>query len=237
MNFEKVLPNFLRKRLARERMCVDDFVLLASRETSANALMLDAGAGECQYKKHFNHVQYHAVDFALGKETWDYSNLDVTANLLKLPFKNDTFDVILCTQVLEHINLPQELIRELYRVLKPEGSLYLTAPQGFKEHQAPYDFYRYTSYGLRFLFEQAGFKIEYISPMGGYFYFLADRISPFHRYLFNKNRPIYIKLIFLPLEPISKILFSIILPLLIGSLDFLDKKQKWTVGYKCKVSK
>lgn len=237
MNVARVLPGFLRKRLDRGRMGVDEFVELAARETEGTMRVLDAGAGECQYRSLFDHAKYTSVDFACGKETWDYSRLDVVADLFDLPFESGSFDVILCTQVLEHINRPLEFLKELCRVLKPGGRLYLTAPQGFKEHQVPHDYYRYTSFGLKFLFEEAGFDISYIQPMGGYFYFLADRISPFHRYLFSNKRPLYLKLIFLPLEPVSKIMFSIILPLLVGSLDSFDKKHKWTNGYKCKVFK
>lgn len=237
MDIKRILPKYFQKRLERGRMSIDEFVEFTSKETSDNMLVLDAGAGECQYKKFFSHARYFAVDFSLGKKNWDYSNLDTVANLLSLPFKDDSFDIILCTQVLEHINMPLEFLKELFRVLKPEGRLHLTAPQGFKEHQVPYDFFRYTSYGLKFLFEKAGFKINYIEPMGGYFYFLSDRISPVHRYLFNKDRPFSVKLIFLPLEPISKIIFSVLLPLLIGSLDSFDRKQKWTNGYKCRVTK
>lgn len=237
MNVQRILPEYLRKRLDRGRMGVDEFVRQAAAETGEGLSVLDAGAGECQYKPLFSHTKYLSVDFACGKGSWDYSKLDVVADLLCMPFEDNTFDVVLCTQVLEHINRPQEFLKELYRVLKPGGILYLTAPQGFKEHQIPYDFFRYTSFGLRFLFEQAGFSPEYITPMGGYFHFIADRVSPIHRYLFNKRRPLHVKIIFLPLEPASKILFSVLLPLMLGSLDSFDKVRKWTNGYKCKVSK
>jgi SAM-dependent methyltransferase len=237
VDIKRYLPDFIKRRLDRGRMCIDEFVETISKELPADTLLLDAGAGECWYKDRFPHLKYFSVDFGLGKGSWDYTGLDVVANLLKLPFKDNSFDAVLCTQVLEHINLPGDFVKELYRVLKPGGNLYLTAPQGFKEHQLPYDFFRYTSYGLRFLFEQAGFDIEYINPMGGFFFFLSDRIPPVHRYLFNNKRPLAWKVLFSPLEPISKLLFSVIIPLITGSLDSFDKKQKWTNGYKCKAQK
>ncbi|MCK4738571.1 MAG: class I SAM-dependent methyltransferase [Deltaproteobacteria bacterium] len=237
MNVKRFLPHSLRKRLDRGRLCIDEFAENVGKELPAETLLLDAGAGECWYKPHFSHLKYYSVDFGLGKGDWDYTNLDVLANLLQLPFEDNTFDAVLCTQVLEHINLPGDFVKELYRILKPGGKLYLSAPQGFKEHQTPHDYFRYTSFGLRFLFEEAGFKVEYVKPFGGFFFFLGDRISPVHRYLFSNKRSIGWKLLFLPLEPISKILFSIVLPLIVSSLDSFDKKQKWTNGYGCKVIK
>ena len=237
MNVRIFLPLSWQRRLDWGRTCVDDFVRDVGRELPPQTLLLDAGAGECWYKPHFKHLNYRSVDFGLGKGSWDYSNLDVVANLLCLPFRENTFDAILCTQVLEHINRPGDFVKELFRILKPGGTLYLTAPQNFKEHQVPYDFFRYTSYGLRFLFDEAGFKEEYIKPKGGFFYFLSDKLHLVHSYLFNNKRPLYIKLIFMPLEPISKILFSVALPLVVGALDSFDKDQKWTIGYMCKVTK
>lgn len=237
MNVKNLLPLFLRRRLDFGRTCVEDFADSVSKELPSGALLLDAGAGECWYKEKFARLKYYAVDFGKGKDSWDYTNLDAAANLLELPFKTGSFDAVLSTQVLEHINRPAEFLKEINRVLKPGGRLYLTAPQGFKEHQAPYDFFRYTSYGLRFLFEEAGFKVEYVKPMGGFFYFLSDRIGPAHRYLFNSKRPLFWKIIFLPLEPVSKIFFTVIAPLVIGMFDSFDKQQKWTNGYMCKAVK
>jgi SAM-dependent methyltransferase len=237
MNVTKILQKNLRRRLDWGRTNVNDFVKHAASETEEDMLVLDAGAGESQYKSVFSHARYYAVDFALGKPTWNYNNLDVVADLLEMPFKDNSFSVVVCTQVLEHINKPLPFLQELHRILSKDGILYLTAPQGFKEHQVPYDFFRYTSFGLRFLFDEAGFSVDYISPMGGYFYFMSDRISVMHRYLFNKKRAYVTKIIFLPLEAISKVVFSVLLPLLIGALDSFDRKHKWTNGYKCKVLK
>ncbi|HZX35466.1 MAG TPA: class I SAM-dependent methyltransferase [Thermodesulfobacteriota bacterium] len=237
MNVRKFLPLFLRRRLDFGRMCIDDFVSAISAELPSGVRLLDAGAGECWYKEKFSHLKYYAADFGKGKDSWDYTNLDVAANLLELPFKSGSFDAALATQVLEHINRPAEFLKELNRILKPGGHLYLTAPQGFKEHQAPYDFFRYTSYGLRFLFEEAGFKVEYIKPKGGFFYFLSDRVQPAHGHLFNNKRHLFWKIVFLPLEPVSKVFFTVIAPLVIGMFDSFDRRQKLTNGYMCKVTK
>jgi ubiquinone/menaquinone biosynthesis C-methylase UbiE len=66
-------------------------------------------------------------------------------------------DAVLSTQVLEHVADPLSVLAEFFRVLKPDGRLWLTAPFVWYLHEEPYDYYRFTSHGLRFLLERAGF--------------------------------------------------------------------------------
>jgi SAM-dependent methyltransferase len=151
------------------RWFVSDFVRRVARELPPGSHVLDAGAGECVYKPLFEHCRYEAVDLAVGEAAWNYANLDHVSALDELPMGDETFDAILCTQVLEHLERPRESVREFYRVLKRGGKLYLTAPMAHVEHQTPYDFFRYTSYGLRSLLSDAGFREMTIEPFGGMF--------------------------------------------------------------------
>ena len=84
-----------------------------------------------------------------------------------MPIESNTFDVVLCTQVLEHLEFPRESVAEMYRVLKPGGLLAMTVPMAHKEHQVPYDFFRYTSFGLRSMCSHAGFREVTVEPFGG----------------------------------------------------------------------
>ena len=129
--------------------------------------LLDAGAGECAYKRFFPHCRYVAMDLAIGEMAWNYANLDSFARLDRLPLADGSVDAILCTQVLEHVERPRETVAELHRVLKRGGTLFLTAPMAQAEHQAPYDFFRYTSFGLRAVCRGAGFERVEIAPFGG----------------------------------------------------------------------
>lgn len=70
-----------------------------------------------------------------------------------LPFGNSSFSSILCTEVLEHLHTPHQAISEMYRVLQPGGILILTTRFVFPLHDVPNDFYRYTKYGLSYLFK------------------------------------------------------------------------------------
>lgn len=126
--------------------------------------MLDAGAGECAYKHLFDPCEYKSIDLGIGDSDWDYRNLDYIAPLDAMPIGDATFDAVLCTQVLDHLKNPQECVKEMNRVLKPGGYLFLTVPMSQEEHQVPYDFFRYTSYGLRHICSEAGFKEMEIIP-------------------------------------------------------------------------
>jgi SAM-dependent methyltransferase len=80
-----------------------------------------------------------------------------------LPFSEGSFDGVLCTQVLEHVSHPQELLLEISRVLRPGGILILSAPFLWQEHEEPYDFFRFSSFGMRRLLSCCG--LDEISMM------------------------------------------------------------------------
>jgi SAM-dependent methyltransferase len=141
------------------------FVERVASRLPPGSRVLDAGAGEAAYADLFSHCRYVASDLAVGDRSWNYRNLDAVNRLEKLPFRGGTFDAVVCTQVLEHVEWPRECVAELHRVLKPGGALYVTVPMAQAEHQAPFDFFRYTSYGLRSIL--AGFRDVRIEPFGG----------------------------------------------------------------------
>ena len=157
-----------RSRLADVgRWYITRFVRSAADRLPTGTLLLDAGAGECAYKRFFTHCRYLAMDLGVGETAWNYANLDSFARLDGLPLADDCLDAVLCTQVIEHLEWPRESLAEFRRVLKLGGTLYLTAPMAQAEHQVPYDFFRYTSFGLRAICEDAGFRSIEIAPLGG----------------------------------------------------------------------
>ena len=149
------------------RWYVTEFVKNVAISLANNSVVLDAGAGECVYKRFFQHCIYKSIDLAVGESRWNYENLDYVGPLHDMPIEDEIFDAVLCTQVLEHLEWPRESVAEMYRVLKPGGKLYMTVPMAQSEHQVPYDFFRYTSYGLESICKHAGFRDVDIIPFGG----------------------------------------------------------------------
>jgi SAM-dependent methyltransferase len=77
---------------------------------------------------------------------------------VRLPFDDASFDTVLSVEVLEHTPEPQRLIGEMARVLKPDGTLILSAPFSFRLHEEPHDYFRYTSHGMREMLSKAGME-------------------------------------------------------------------------------
>lgn len=146
------------------------FLLQAAHHIQPGESVLDAGAGDTPYKALFAHTRYTATDRGLAYQT---TGLDYLSDMTALPIRSESYDHIICTQVMEHIPEPGEMLAEFYRLLKPGGRLWLSAPLFYPEHQTPYDYYRYTQYGLRYLHEKAGFAVERIEALEGLFGVLA----------------------------------------------------------------
>lgn len=168
-----------------ELTAVHQFIDEIAKEVRPGLKLLDAGAGQCQYKNKFSHTEYIAVDSAQGDKDWDYSQLNITCSLHKIPLETNSIDAIICMQVMEHIYNPAEVLAELYRVLHPGCALYISVPFSSGEHQIPYDYYRYTRYAWRHLLKQAGFKVDYIRPVNGYFFRLFCELRVSGKYLKN----------------------------------------------------
>lgn len=113
------------------------------------------------------------------------SKIDVFASAYQVPFSQGSFDCILSTAVMEHLEEPQAAIYEAFRVLKPGGYGLYTAPLFWHLHEEPRDFYRFTKYGLKHLFEKAGFEIIELKPLSG---FLTTFATGFNYYLSRFRR-------------------------------------------------
>ena len=148
----------------------------------AGALVLDAGAGTAPYRHLFKHARYETADFT--KLEIEYAQQTYVCDLAAIPVEDSRFDFIVFNQVMEHLPEPFAALREFHRVLKPGGRIIYTAPLFYEEHNQPYDFYRYTQFGVRHLFGKAGFEIERLERLDGFFgtlgyvFFAAARNLP-----------------------------------------------------------
>ncbi len=217
-------------RLARQ--AVDSFLIEVAAKLAPGTLVVDGGAGNCKHKNFFPHVRYIAFDFKPRRKR-AYGEIDLSADLYQLPFRKDTFEAAINVDVLEHLKEPRDVLKELCRVLRPGGNLFLVAPQGWQEHGMPNDYFRFTSAGLRYLLEQAGFEIVSIQPMGGFFWYLGHRISLSYRYLFPSSRKKIWKFLEAPIRHPARLFLRFIIPYLCFYLDALDKEKSFTLNYGC----
>jgi ubiquinone/menaquinone biosynthesis C-methylase UbiE len=110
-------------------------------------------------------------------------NVDVVGSVEEMPFSDNEFDSILSTQVLEHVEYPEKAASEMCRVLKEGGHVLATVPQWNELHEEPHDFWRYTCFGMKSLFERNGFKVIAFEQTGGFF---CNRAKMSMRYLVDR---------------------------------------------------
>jgi len=218
------------------RWYVTSFVEHVARNLPTGSSILDAGAGESVYRRFFSHCDYRAIDLAVGESRWDYSNLDYVGPLHAMPIDDETFDAVLCTQVLEHVEWPRESVKEMHRVLKRGGRLFLTVPMAQGEHQVPYDFFRYTSFGIRSVCRSAGFREVTVTPFGGLWarwaYELPRGLSLFPATGLRARKPNLVGIALLPGRAVAlgavRALQAVFL-----ALDRFDQKKDDPWGWAC----
>lgn len=188
--------------------------------------LYDLGCGEAPYKQFFlQYAKYYiGVDWA---DCIHDTKANVVADLNKpLPIESTVADTVISLSVIEHLCEPQTMLNEAYRILKGGGVMILQVPWQWWIHEAPYDFFRYTPYGLMYLFEKAGFVDVYVEPQSGFFTMWILKMNYFSLRFIRGPKPMrgLIKAGLLPLWYIGQILAPM--------LDKLD--QNWaleTTGY------
>ncbi|HJZ95867.1 MAG TPA: class I SAM-dependent methyltransferase [Candidatus Solibacter sp.] len=218
------LPRFLKRHVLHFEVEIEDAVTRFAHGLPPLARVLDAGAGEGQYKAHFAKQRYCGVDLAVGDAAWNYRGLDAMADLCALPFGDATFDAAIHMVTIEHLREPGRALAEMARSMKPGAELLIAAPLEWEVHQAPHDYFRYTRFGLAYLLKRAGFEVREMRPAGGYFRLLARRLLNGLQFFAGGVRwVLFVPAAVLVVPP------ALILPW----LDFLDREKNFTVGYVC----
>lgn len=134
----------------------------------ASHVLVDIGCDQKPYQSIFSPYISHHIGIDLAESRHVNSAVDIIGSAYHTNLDDLSCDVVLCTEVLEHLEDPLCAIKEMHRILKFHGKVILTAPFFWPVHEAPRDFYRYSEYGLRYLFEQGGFEIVELRPLSGY---------------------------------------------------------------------
>lgn len=138
-----------------------------------NGKTLDFGAGSAKYKQIIKEKtkEYLAFDMFPGPD------IDVVGDVLKTSFPEGSFDTIISTQVLEHVEKPWMMVKEIKRILKKDGICILTAPFINPSHNDPGDYFRYTTSGVKSLFRNENFEIIECDSYGQLFTVLSGFIK------------------------------------------------------------
>lgn len=146
---------------------------------------------------------------------------DLIGTAYEIPVPDASFDSAICTAALEHLNEPEAAVVECRRVLKPGGYAIYSVPFIWHVHAAPWDFYRFTHFALRHVFEKHGFEVVELKPLSG-FWVTFGQLFVYYLYRFNRR-------------PITYTFIIPILGLLVQAcafvLDKIDRAEDWTWMY------
>jgi SAM-dependent methyltransferase len=235
-----MLPETLRRIYAFNQTERDRWVAKQAAAVPEGARVLDVGAGSCRYRGLFQHCHYQTQDFAqlppaeLGIGL-TYGRIDYVSDILAIPVPDGSFDVVLCTEVLEHVSEPILAAREFARILRPGGRLLLTTPLGSGLHQEPYHFYGgYTPYWFDKHLQEAGFAKLTVQANGGFFKHYGQESQRFS-VLLHPRRLAGVggitRALLACLWVATLPWFYVIMPALCYFLDGLDEHRGFTVGY------
>ncbi len=147
-------------------------------KTHSSGLLLDLGCGHVPFYGMYKDLVTDCICVDWENSMHKNQFLDHSADLNQaLPLESEVFDTIICTDVLEHIYKPHQLIAEMARVSKKDGKLIIGVPFYYWLHETPFDYYRYTEFALRQMIEDQGFKVISIDAYGGSPEIFGDFIS------------------------------------------------------------
>lgn len=121
--------------------------------------MLDIGCGKKPYEKIINEYCSQYIGFDHPETIHGLNAVEIAGDAIDLPFVSNAFDSLVSFQAMEHFCKPSNFLSEAFRVLKCGSFMLLTTPFMWGEHEQPYDYYRYTRYGLGHLAKEAGFEV------------------------------------------------------------------------------
>lgn len=180
--------------------------------------LIDIGCGTKPYQDFWRSVVTEHIGVDHASTLHDKSNIDIEGSAYAIPVENESFDSAICNAVLEHLEEPEMALRECHRILKKGGIAIYSVPFIWHVHEAPRDFYRFSQFGLKYLFEKVGFEVVEINALSG-FWVTFGQLFVYNLYRLNKG--IIARTFIIDLIGIFIQIFSYI-------LDKIDKSEQWT---------
>lgn len=196
---------FSRKGLHKE---------ISSLISQLNGKILDIGCGQKPYQNLCHTTEYVGLEID-SLENRKNKRADFYYDGKAMPFEDGFFDSIISNQVFEHVFNPDEFLREVNRVAKIKGKLLLTVPFVWDEHEQPYDYARYSSFGLKHLLEKNGFEIIQHKKTAADITVIFQLLSAYvYKVTLSKNSCFNLFIMLILIAPINIIglLLSLILP-------------------------
>ncbi len=200
---------------------IHDRVFEEAASSYLSGILIDIGCGTKPYKNMLRPYVSKHIGIDHEATLHDKSNIDLFGTAYEIPVGDESFDSAICTAVLEHLEEPESALRETFRVLKAGGYAIYSVPFIWHLHEEPRDFYRYSKYGLKYLFEKAGFDIIEIKPLSG-FWVTFGQLFVYYIYRFNRGPLQWFRII----DSIALVIQAIVY-----GLDKIDKAEQWTWMY------
>lgn len=223
MNWLQRSLYILSKKISRQNL--DHFIkknIIPKSKKKINIINIGAGGEIEEYLKSIPNIKLISIDISSKTKPDILADISDKKFLKKIKVKPD---YITCFEVLEHVNEPFKAIQNLFKLSTKKTVLLFSVPFIFPIHEEPYDFYRYTKYGLKYIFKNFS-KVE-ISNRDG---FIDNMFVLSVRLKFSKNY-------FLKLYAVISIFLYFLLFPLIKLIQFFIKFENITTGYLIKVKK
>lgn len=195
---------FIRRSLYKE---------IKSIAPTLKGKLMDFGCGRKPYRNLFNVSEYIGVDIEVSGHNHENSTIDIYYDGKTIPVQNEEFDAVFCSEVLEHLFEPEEILKEINRTMKPGAHLLITAPFCWNEHEVPYDYARYSSFGIVHILQKNGFTVLKQTKTGSFSRVIVQMITLYIYECFKPMKTAGLLLTMLLIVPIN-IISSLLLPLL-----------------------
>jgi len=200
---------------------IHDRELLRCAKQYFSGRLIDIGCGIKPYKKLLAPYVSEHVGLDHDKTLHDPSQVDLFGTAYKIPSEDNVFNCALATSVLEHLEEPEQALRECYRVLRPGAVAIYSVPFIWHLHEEPRDFFRFTKHGLKYLFKKTGFEILELSALSG-FWVTFGQLFVYNLYRYHRG----------PLRWTGIIpLLGLMIQAMAYVLDKFDKSEEWTWMY------